>query len=115
MSYHLFTSFTNSLRLAHRNATFSKDLDAIRLERDNAQVEVQSLESRIKELIDTSSYRPAPRRIHRESSRHYCHYPTHLEHSSRTRTPRLDTQQQTTPPTQPFHGLEYKQIITISV
>ncbi|KAG2060355.1 hypothetical protein BDR06DRAFT_927171 [Suillus hirtellus] len=37
------------------NETLSKDLDAVRLERDNAQLEVQSLESRVKELIDTSS------------------------------------------------------------
>lgn len=43
-----------------KNATLSKDLDAIRLERDNAQVEVQSLESRIKELIDTSSIPTGP-------------------------------------------------------
>ncbi|KAG1806337.1 Up-regulated during septation-domain-containing protein [Suillus plorans] len=38
-----------------KNETLSKDLDAVRLERDNAQLEVQSLESRVKELIDTSS------------------------------------------------------------
>ncbi|KAG1719151.1 Up-regulated during septation-domain-containing protein [Suillus lakei] len=38
-----------------KNKTLSKDLDAVRQERDNAQLEVQSLESRVKELIDTSS------------------------------------------------------------
>ncbi|KAG1768063.1 Up-regulated during septation-domain-containing protein [Suillus placidus] len=38
-----------------QNETLSKDLDAVRLERDNAQLEVQSLESRVKELIDASS------------------------------------------------------------
>ncbi|KAG1763160.1 Up-regulated during septation-domain-containing protein [Suillus occidentalis] len=43
-----------------KNATLSKDLDAIRLERDNAQFEVHSLESRIKELIDTPSIPTGP-------------------------------------------------------
>ncbi|KAG1837809.1 hypothetical protein C8R48DRAFT_782571 [Suillus tomentosus] len=38
-----------------KNETLSKDLDAVRLERDSAQLEVQSLELRVKELIDTSS------------------------------------------------------------
>lgn len=38
-----------------KNETLSKDLDAVRSERNNAQVEVQSLESRVKELIDASS------------------------------------------------------------
>lgn len=43
-----------------KNATLSKDLNVIRLERDNAQLEVQSLESRIKELIDASSIPTGP-------------------------------------------------------
>ncbi|KAG1873560.1 Up-regulated during septation-domain-containing protein [Suillus subalutaceus] len=38
-----------------KNDTLSKDLDAVRLDRDNAQLEIQSLESRVKELIDASS------------------------------------------------------------
>ncbi|KAG1884395.1 hypothetical protein F4604DRAFT_1919574 [Suillus subluteus] len=38
-----------------KNETLSKDLDDVCLERDNAQLEVQSLESRVKELIDALS------------------------------------------------------------
>jgi uncharacterized protein YoxC len=38
-----------------KNEALSKDLDAVRLERDNARLEVQSLESRVKELIDAST------------------------------------------------------------
>jgi chromosome segregation ATPase len=43
-----------------KNETLSKDLDAVRLERDNAQLEAQSLESRVKELIDASSIPTGP-------------------------------------------------------
>lgn len=48
--------FGDELRVhMEKNEILSKDLDAVRLERDNAQLEVQSLESRVKELIDASS------------------------------------------------------------
>ncbi|KAG2135707.1 Up-regulated during septation-domain-containing protein [Suillus bovinus] len=48
--------FGDELRVhMEENETLLKDLDAVRLERDNAQLEVQSLESRVKELSDASS------------------------------------------------------------
>ncbi|KAG0702418.1 Up-regulated during septation-domain-containing protein [Suillus ampliporus] len=55
----MHTHLGDELRVhMEKTESLSKDLDVVRQERDNAQLEVLSLESRIKELVDAASSAP---------------------------------------------------------